>query len=271
MRFPKQGCRPTRIDHRDYDFLKSKKLGAVLPAFAENYSVDRGLRVPDQETPDNNFNPMVPSMPYGCTNYASCEICTDEDGILYNPSWLESITHANENKGADVRTVLKAVIQKGVEDQQGTLHYGHPAFFNIQSSGAIDSFDAARLAMLSASAEHRSVSVGSPYWGEWGGVQADGILPAPQYNLQYCSWHNYVLKGWKTINGVTYLICQMLQGDTYGDHGFAYMSREMCNATMAINGSVMFTLDKLMPNEVQTVDVSIIDWIVSYVRSLFRI
>ena len=62
----------------------------------------------------------------------------------------------------------------------------------------------------------------------------------------------------------------MLQGETYGDKGYAYMTREIFNATMAVSGSCAFTIDALLPGEqVQTVDMNIVDWIVSYIRNLF--
>lgn len=265
------GIRPTRIDHRDYDYLKTKKFGATPPSLPREYSVDAGLRVPNQNDWDYNFTPAVPPMPFGCTNYAQCEICADEDGCLYDPSYLESITHANARGGTDMRTALNALVKNGVRATNGEIITTHPAYFNIRASGAIDSFDAVRLAMLSTYNEKRGVSVGSPYWYAWAGVGANGILPSADFTLRNASWHNWVIKGWKDLGGTTYLVCQMLQGVHYGDKGFVYLTREQFNATMAVNGAVAFTIDKLMPGEkVETIDVNLIQLIVSYVRSLFR-
>lgn len=269
----KSGTHPTRHDHRDYDYLKTRKLTGVPATMPDNYSVDAGLRVPNQEAVDNNFNPSVMPMPYGCTNYAQCEICADEDAVLYNPQYLENITHANANGGADVRVSLDAVVNKGVQDQQGNINNtGHPAYFNIKPSGAIDAFDATRLAMLSTSSEKRGVSVGSPYWLQWNATGPNGITPPPDYDLQFASWHNWVVKGWKTIDNTVYLVCQMLQGASYGDKGFVYIPREVFNATIAVNGSILFTIDKLMPGEkVETISLPFIDAIVSYIRRLFNL
>ncbi len=268
----KNGTFPTKKDHRDYSLLKTRKFGAVPATLPDSYSASNTLWIPDQETGSTLFTPPLAPEPYGCTNFSQCQLCINEDGRLYNPAYLESITHANARGGYGVRESLKTVVKYGVQDQQGTIHTNHPAFFNIQPSGAIDAFDAVRLAMFSASVEKRGVSVGSPYWLQWGAVGPNGILPPPDYDLQFASWHNWVCEGWNTIDGVTYLRCQMLQGANYGKGGIVFMPREQFNATMAVNGSIMFTLDKLMPGEqVQTVDMNIVQMIVSFIRQLFHL
>ena len=270
----KSGCKPLKKSHKDYSLFKTKRVYmGVVPAFAENYSVSSPLWIPDQETGSTLFTPPFLPMPYGCTDVANNQLCINEDGVLYNPSYTESFTHANANGGGDVRTALQTIIDHGVQDKDGNIVTGkHPAYFNIQASGAIDWFDAIRLAMISTSTEKRGVSVGSPYWLQFGAVGPNGILPSPDYDLHFASWHDYVIEGWKTINGECYLVCQMLQGENYGDHGLVYMSRPIFNATMAVQGTCAFTISRLLPGEqIQTVDMNIINWIVSYVRSLFHI
>lgn len=270
----KSGTRPIRLDRRDYDFLRTKgyaKLAGVT-SFPTFYSVDAGLRVPDQNAEDPSFSPPTPPMPWGCTNYAQCEICSDEDGVLYDPSYLEAITHANANQGADLRAVLNAVVKNGMRDKNGNINRGHPAYFNIRSAGAIDAFDAARLAILSTSSEKRGVTVGSPFWREWQEVGDSGILARPDFDIDFASWHNWVIKGWRTIEDTCYATCQMLQGRHYGRRGFAFVTREVFNATMAVRGSAMFTIDKLMPGEtIRTVGSIRVQQIVDYVRRLFNL
>lgn len=259
----KSGLTPSKHDRRDYDFFKTKgyKRLAGITSFPTSYSVDAGLRIPNQEAEDTNFTPPVPPMPFGCTDYGQSEILADEDGKLYNPMDIENITHANANGGGDLRVALNAVVK---------LHKDHPAYFNIRAAGPIDAFDAARLAMLSTAAEKRGVSVGSPFWHQWNAVGPSGILPPPDYDLAFASWHNWVVKGWNTINGTCYLTCQMLQGSGFGDHGFVYITREVFNATMAVKGSIMFTLDKALPGEkIETVGSPFVQMIVNYVRKLF--
>jgi len=266
------GLKPHTYSHRDYDFLKTKKLGAVL-SFPENYSVDANLWMPNQNLGSDLFTPPVPPMPYGCTNYSQCDLAADQDGQLYDPSYLESITHANENRGAQLRDSMQAVVDHGLKNQKGEIVTGnHPAYFNVRPSRQIDFFDAVRLAMLSASNEKRGVSVGSPWWLHWGRTGSDGIVPLPDFNLDFATWHNWNVKGWKTINGEPYLVGKPWAGSSFGDGGFVYISRSFFNATMSVRGSVAFTLDKLMPGEsVATVDWDIVAIIVNYVRRLFNV
>lgn len=265
------GCKPIRLQHTDYSILKTRKFGAVTPAFAENYSIDAKLWIPNQQSECALFNPHVPPMPFGCTDYAQNELCMDEDGVLYNPVFIEAFTHANENQGGDVRVALKSVTKNGVQDQQGNIIKDkHPVYFTIQPSGAIDWFDAVRLAMLSSSSEKRGISIGSYYWHEFNSVGLTGIYQTPSYDKEFASLHNWVVKGWMTIEGVTYLVCQMLQGTGYGKNGITLMTRGIFNKTMSFWGSGAFMLDKLLPGEVpETVDMNIVQWIFSYVRSLF--
>lgn len=259
----KSGTRPSKPDHRDYDLIKTRihKLAGVttLPL---SYSVrDHTQRIPNQEAQDNHFTPPVPPLPYGCTDYAQATICGYEDGKLYNPMDLENITHANANQGADLRASLKAAT---------TIWPGHPAYFRVYPQLGIDAFDTMRLAMLATSNEKRAVSVGSPFWLQWSTPGPNGMLSTPDYDLDYASWHDWLVDGWDTLNNVTYLTCQMLQGDGYGNHGTVYMPREQFNKTMAVSGSMAFTIDKLLPNEqVQTVSLPFLQAIISYFRNRF--
>ncbi len=260
----KSGLRPIKHDHRDFDYFKSKKLGAVISsfpaAFPDSYNTDAKLWIPNQNAGSTLFTPPVPPMPYGCTNYTQSDLCADEDKKLYSPLLLENITHANANGGSDLRTSLNAAT-KNIP--------GHPAYFNIRPSGAIDWFDAIRLAMISASSENRSVSIGSPWFPEF--TEAEDVVPMPSsWSLSRASWHNYAIKGWKSINGQPFLIVKPWLGQGYADAGFSYFSRTLFNALMNISGSAAFTIDKLIPGEeVQKVDSTIVQWIVSYVRFLF--
>ncbi len=259
----KSGLKIIQKDRRDLDYFATKgfaKLAGVttLPL---QYSVDAGLRIPNQEAEDDNFTPSVPPLPFGCTDYAQSELLADEDGKLYNPMDIENITHASANGGGDIRAALKAVTK---------LHPDHPKYFNINPSMGMDYFDAARLAMLIAATEKRGVSVGSPFWHQWNAVGPNGILPAPDYDITEATAHNWVIKGWDTIAGATYLTAQMLQGKEFGNKGFVYVPREQFNATMAVSWATMFTLDKITNDEqIKTVGSPIIQEIVDFIRSLF--
>lgn len=264
MTVPESGTRPTQPHRKDFDFLASKKLAGAVPSFLPEYNVDAGLWQPNQNAGCDLFTPPTPPMPFGCTNYTGCDLCADQDGRLYDPMILEAVTHANENRGAEMRVALKAVTQ--------TIP-GHPAYFRVSPAGKIDAFDAVRLAMLSTSTEKRGVAIGSPFWLQWGAVKKNGVLPMPDFDLKNASWHAWAVKGWKIINGEPYLVCKMWQGREYGDNGFVYVSRPVFNATMAVWGAVAFTIDKLLPDEeLQTLGISAyVREIVAYVRFLFNI
>lgn len=269
----KSGLKKTRRDWRDYDYLKTKKFGGVLPNLPASYNVDAKLWTPNQETGSDLFNPHVPPMPYGCTNYTQTDLCIDEDGRLYNPWYLESITHANESGGTDLRTSLEAVVNNGMEDVGGVLVKGqHQAYFNVKAQGGIDWFTAVQLAMFSTSDERRAVSVGTPWYPSFF-PDRSGIVAAPNdWTAHGATWHNWAIKGWKSINGVTYLIGKPWLGADYGDEGFGYFSREIFNALMNIRGTCAFTIDKLLEGEeAKKVDMNIVDTIVSFIRNLFHV
>lgn len=268
-----RGAQPNIHDHRDYDFFKTRKFGGLYPVFPENYSTEIGLWNPSQNDGCNLFTPPVPSQPYGCTNYAQSDLLVDEDHKLFNPMDLEKITHANANRGAQIRDSLKAV---------SSLHHDHPAFFNVQpdidKGGALDWFDAIRVAQVLGKIEGRAVSLGTPWYPEFMNAP-DGILPEPNWaltvpgtSLSRVSWHDWNVKGWKTVGGQPYLIMKPWIGTSWGDNGFGYIDRPKFNRLMSIPGTVAFTLDKLLPGETaQAIDSTIKQWLVSLFAQLFHV
>lgn len=260
----KSGLKPARIDHRDFDFIKSKRLGGALVAFPDNYSTDAELWMPDQNEGCDLFTPPVPPMPYGCTNYTQCDLLADQDKKLYNPMALEKITRANRKQGTDLRTSFKAVLKLYKKD--------HPAFFNVQPDnnrgGHLDWFDAARVAMIVGKMENRAVSVGTQWFRSFNQTE-NGVIAPPNWQSEY-SWHNWAVKGWKVINGQTYLIGKPWAGRSYGDGGFCYVSRPLFNALMNAQGSIAYTLDKLLSGETpERIHVSVAQWLTSFFTNLF--
>jgi hypothetical protein len=245
----KSGLKRPTYDKRDYDFHKTFGV-AVAPDFPKEYSVDAGLWNPNQ----NNTNaptglPTIPPMPFGCTNYTQTDLCIDEDGHLLNPTLLENETHANARGGIDIREALKAAIKV----------FQRTAYFRITAQSPLDMFDAIRMAMLSTASEKRAVSAGTPFFPEWEG---DGIMPVPVFDLKRASWHNWKIAGWKMIGDQPYLICKMWTGD------WKYMSRTLCNALFAINGSCAYTLTKIQPGQIQSIDFDFVKWVVSLLQWL---
>lgn len=104
------GTRPTKIDHRDWDFSKTFAGVATVP-FPPAYNTDAGLTMPNQDTVNNLFNPPVPALPFGCTDYTTSEVATDLNDASFiaqieNPMAIEDETHANALGGGDIRTSL---------------------------------------------------------------------------------------------------------------------------------------------------------------------
>jgi hypothetical protein len=261
------GLKPLPYDRRDFDLHKT--FGATAaPAFPDSYSVENGLWCPNQNIGGEVFN--LPPMPYGCTDYTQADVCADEYKELKNPLLLENITHANARGGIDMRESLSACLYPTPLQQ---LRLGWiTAYFRITATAPLDFFDAIRLAMLSTKDERRSVSVGTPWYPVWNDPLRGGILPIPaSFNTSGLGWHNWKVAGWKTIGGAPYLICKVWAGPDYGDHGFVYMSRELCDAVLNISGAAAFTLTKVKPTDVRTIDFDFVKWCVGFIHSLFKV
>ena len=262
----KNGLKPIKHDHRDWDLLKShvKSFGTLKPIeFPDEYETDAGLWMPNQMSFDPVFN--NPPLPFGCTDYTQADISADIVKKLQNPSVLESITHANQLGGIDIRVALKAAIKAGFITN----------FFSIHSYGQLDYFDAIRYAMIEGIPEKRSISWGTPWFREWEEAaqsRKDGIMPMPILNLSGTPWHNSKFSGWVTINGVPYLKNKSWQGANVGNGGWLYFSREAVNATMKINGTCAYVAtNENTPSSIATVDSTILEWIRSNINILLKL
>lgn len=270
----RNGTKPTVTSHKDYDFVKS--FGAVsAPNFPTEYSTDANLTMPNQNAENDQFIPPVPAMFFGCTDYAQSELATDLDGVLKNPYDLEKVTGANAKGGYDIRTSLLYARNLG----------WITGFFNVQPH-QLDMFDTIRLAMISGIPEKRSVTIGVPWYAEfettvtknadgtttqsalpvnWGGILS---MPTSGVDRSNTSWHNAKCSGWKMIKDQPYLIIKSWQGKQYGDNGWCYMSRALCNTIFAVPGTVAFTSTKGVLPPISTISVTLWQWFISNWRSL---
>ena len=259
-----------RVDHRDWDFHRTFS-GTELPNLPDELNVDAGLWMPDQNKSEINFN--NPPMPYGCTDYTSNDLCADQDGVLYNPAFTDSITHANTSGGSDVRTSLLTTVKNGTQTRGGSI-VKRTGVFNVQKYDILDYFDSIRYAMLPTLGEKRSVSWGTPWFTLWEALARSGqsIMPIPDITTaNSISWHNSKFCGWKTINGIPYLINKSWQGTTIGDNGFLYFSREVVNAVMEIQGTCAFTVTKLTNGQpIKTINTSFFQWAYSILTNIFN-
>ncbi len=265
----KNGARPTKVKHTDYDFLRSHRFGgvAIKTTFKDEYFADAGLTMPNQDGPDTEYVPTVPPLPYGCTDYTGADITSDLYKGKYHPMALENITHANALGGYDIRKSLDAARQN-----LGWI----TQYFNLRASGIFDSFDTFRVAQMTGldAGENRSISWGTPWFPSWEAAIAHGetVMPMPTLeeinDVEDMPWHNSKLDGWTTIGGVLVYRNKSWQGNTIGDKGFIYFPREVVNMVMGISGTVAFTATKSELRNPQTVDLSTLQFILSFLRVL---
>ena len=271
MKTIKNGLQPSTIDHRDYDFYKTFGAANVFSVnLPDNYIVDTNGWMPDQRFSEPVFN--NPAFPFGCTSYTTCDICADQDDMLYNPAFTESFTHANEKRGVEIRESLLSAINFGTKALDGSIHK-RTAFFNIKKYEVLDWFDSIRYSMLPTLGEKRTVSWGTPWYQEWQntGNNLQGIVTAPQnYYAQNVFWHNSKFIGWKTIDGVPYLVNKSWQGTSFGDKGLLYFPREVVNSVMNVRGTCAYTVSKIVAGSgFKTINVSLMDWAHSILRNIF--
>lgn len=231
------GVNPVSRDFRDFSFSRTfaAKVGS-LGIFPDSFSTDAGLTMPSQDEVNTQFNPPVPALPFGCTDYAQSECCIDLKKQLLSPMLLENVTHANANQGCDVRVSLGAALSV----------YDEEAYFAITQVEGSDWFDSIRAAIY---ASNRSVSIVTPWMSEWAVTDAGVIVPTFNYTGSE-PYHNWKIPGW---NANTQLLGKTWQGTTYGDNGWGYWTRETINEVMEIPGTGAFTIAPILNATVQTV------------------
>jgi hypothetical protein len=255
------GTQPVRPDHRNFSLNRTFGAVAQLP---DSYLVDAGFGFPDQN---------ADGLPYGCTGYAQSELCQDEDAAHYSPSYTYLKTRlmegtAGQNVGCSITDSLKSTIVYGVQEptentdlQAGT--HRRAQYFQVEAVGT-DMFTAIQQALILNEGEKRSVSCGTPWMREWetapNGILHDFVFTGNE------PWHNWKICGWKQINGQPYLIGKSWQGTSYGDGGWHYLSRDLCNKVFALSGTAAFTVRKATAADVQTVKLTIFSTILSYLR-----
>ena len=223
----KSGIKPIIPDKRDLSFKAT--FGAVT-AFPDSFNSNFNTNCPDQN---------ADGFPYGCSGYTQAEVCGDEDKAVYDPAYTYDKTlliEGNQGKqvGCELRNSLKTTLVYGVQvkDANNADNNRRGAYYNVDKTS--DYFDGARSAMLTYSqlwGKPCSISVGSRWCLNFNSTGTDGIIKYPdptQFSIY--SLHNWKVCGWKTIDGVPYLIGKAWQGNTVGDSGWLYFSRELYNA-----------------------------------------
>lgn len=267
------GTRPTRLKHTDFDFLKSHKFGiAVKPQIPNELFCDAGLLMQNQEARDDEFTPPVPPLPFGCTDYATADIATDLTKMVRNPLDLEAVTNANAQGGIDIRVAMDA----------GRRLNWFKQYFNIRASGMLDWFESFQVAQVTgvAAGEARAISFGTPWFDSWqkAAFQGQAIMPMPtkeeldaiHADNNAFPWHNSVLDGFTSKNGVLLYRDKSWQGNQVGDRGFLYFPREVINMVMTIPGTVAYVPSNTPVANPLPVDLPTLRWLVSFLQTFLE-
>lgn len=227
----KSGLNPVRPDTRDYSLLHTFGGLTTEPAgLPDNFSLYAGQAIPNQNQPDSRFPFSVPSLPEGCTGESGAFETGMQDGVLYNPQDLYLATPPGDPySGRDLRAMLGTLISRGVKDANGNLSPKRTAYFNCYGAGAIDDFDAARIALWINQWEKRGVYLGT-YW-YWGDAPST-TLTVPSFNTSGATMHCYIATGWMTWGGTQYLEIIPWIGMDIGEKGRFWLSRDIYNKLM---------------------------------------
>ncbi len=250
------GTRPSRHAHLEKPF----------PHFAgtleiPDFCLDQGVNgMPDQDK-DN--------APYECVGYTTADLLSDIFKTPIDPDFSYAAAryvagdgpegtqgtsfHAGLQGAIAVGALSKAFApisaahnsEKFVSDwnnwlpslRQAALSYAQNGLRNVLGQG--DAFDSIVSALYTGKL---SVSVGSPWFSEWTHDIQAGVVQTPSLGGNYPSWHNYAIKGKKTIQGIPHLIVKSWQGTRVGEAGWLYFSRETINAAMSVKGSGALTI-----------------------------
>lgn len=254
----RSGTKPAKHIYRERKF--HQLFGSTDPALIPDFNLDVGLTMPDQEA-DHAFTE--------CVGYTVSDILTDITRVVQSPDFSFSAARclANQSPGSD-GTDFHAGIQGGVvfggvtksfakfsAAQQGeqyvsdwnnwmavrvlqSIQGAQNGVLNVLGNG--DAFDSILNAVYTGKI---GISIGSPWFNEWETNIQNGVVQVPTLNGDYSSWHNYAIKGKKTINGIPYLIVKSWQGTRVGDNGWLYFSREVINAALSVQGSGALTFN----------------------------
>lgn len=258
------GVQKNNYHKKDLSFERT--FGAVSPInLPEEYNADLAISFPDQN---------ADGLPNGCTGYTVSEIGQDENGELFDPrfTYEKTLAIANlpPNSPCKVRDALKESRTFGLKRKYNESTLVRGAYFDVDKVG--DYFDGIRNALEKNKIERRTVLAASPWFHEWLWPK-NGILPAPKKYVWDSGTigHCYKICGWKTINHIPYLIIKPWCGAKWGDKGYAYMSRDICNKTFAISGTALYIQSNLTPGEVKTVKLDILELLLAFYRRLLAI
>ena len=241
-----QGLRPTPKDDRDY------KLGALfqlpeLSKLPENFVLE-GFNIKNQQ--DSDF----------CSGFAVTGLSELQEGVELSPEYqfaLSKIISGDiEEWGQDARTAMKTAVKLGsLEKSQApySLENKDTSFLRdpknwpgdlmekakkhqksvyIRVSGKYDAFDDIRASIYKWRDERRGVALGINFSWPSNQIILDDVGPG--------FGHMVYVAGWKTVNGVPYLVMVNSWGKEAGEQGTHLLSRNVVNYYDDMYGAYMF-------------------------------
>lgn len=287
-----QGYKPKKFlfwyfnDHRDHDYIKYAGI-AQMPAMPQEVNNDQGFGQPNQNAYDPLFN--IGPIPNGCTDEAQADYCTQWLEALCSPMYLENITHANAKGGLDIRIAMAAVVANGIQTKDGVVHWPFKQYMAVRAQNGLDWFDTFKATLFLGKADRKVISIGLPWFVSFENVQIklqDGsftisalptnwngvLIMPPDFSTRGLGWHNAVISGYTTKDtkgnllngGEQFLKIKSWQGPGYGDNGWCYMSRSLCNQIFAIPGTYAAVFSQVYVPGINTIDVSWVQYVVSF-------
>lgn len=257
----KRGLLPIkRKDHRTYDFHRTFGTAVLTPA---EFNFDLTNIFPDQDL-DGLHN--------GCTAYAVNDVASNDDKTYFDD---QAFTYSNTkfmlglegDVPVDVMTALKSGTVYGVKKKSETsaqaLDHRRSPYFIIKKN--LDYFDGLVSAML---VKQGGLVLGTPWLPIFETVGKAGIIPDFVTPKNFAVGHCWEACGVKLIGNMSYIICKSWQGPNFGDRGYCYFNRKQINDLLGISGSGAFGQKHALPEDVKKVEMSIIETLISYLRSL---
>lgn len=255
----KHGVKPIQRDTRNYSFHRN--FGGVAPVvLPEQFSVDLGLTMPNQN---------ADGLPEACTAYTQLELCSDQDGKVYDTYkdlYIKTLQLENELFGQPCSLIDSF--------KMAILYYNRGAYYQVESS-KMDWFDSIRSVIYTNFQSNNikcAVSIGTPWYPSWSQVNSTGIVPTIfTGDVSQLPWHNFAIKGWRTIDNQVYLLGKIWQGKNVGDGGWYYFPRSVINSVMKTKGTGAFTLAPRLSTNIKTVKITILESILNFLKQVLHL
>ena len=214
------------------------------------------------------------SLPH-CTAYASCAIQESQHGIKFDPEDFyeaEGVINGKvQDFGYDMRVAMKTGKEYGFKPLSGgnPTDYQEGGYFDID--GPYDLFDNIRVALWLAREEKKTAQLGTMWYEEWentpNGIIDESIIAKTPIGL-----HDIKGAGWKTINGILYIVIQNSWGKNNGDGGLYYFSRTIVNKEFKEGHFLWRTKGEIVKTQLRILELMkrILEILKEYYGSIFK-